>query len=118
MASLHVLIVEDEPLIGAAMEMLVEDLGGAAVGPFMSLTDGLAGLNTGQRIDCALLDCNLGRDASWPIADALAERGIPFAFTSGTGLGDIAPRFHDRPVFIKPVDEDRLKAFLASHAAP
>lgn len=31
-----VVIVEDEPLIGAAMEMLVEDMGGQTFGPFMN----------------------------------------------------------------------------------
>ena len=45
MTSFTVMIVEDEPLIGAAMEMLVEDLGGATHGPFMTLKDGLAGLD-------------------------------------------------------------------------
>lgn len=34
---LHVMIVEDEPLIGAAMQMLVEDLGGTVSGPHMTL---------------------------------------------------------------------------------
>lgn len=117
MTSFTVMIVEDEPLIGAAMEMLVEDLGGATHGPFMTLKDGLAGLDSGQAFDCALLDCNLGREASWPIADILAQRGIPFAFTSGKGLRDIEPRFHDRPIFIKPVDESKVKAFLLQFVA-
>jgi hypothetical protein len=116
MISLTVMIVEDEPLIGAAMEMLVEDIGGVAFGPFMTLHDALAGLDAGRRFHCALLDCNLGKDACWPIADILAQRGIPFAFTSGKGVRDIEPRFHDRPVFMKPIDESKVKAFLEQHA--
>ncbi len=68
-------------------------------------------------ISCALLDCNLGKETSWAIADILAQRGIPFAFTSGKGLRDIEPRFHDRPIFIKPVDESKVKAFIEHHAA-
>jgi DNA-binding response OmpR family regulator len=109
---LHVMIVEDEPLIGAAMQMLVEDIGGTVSGPHITLADGLAAVGTGSRVDYALLDCNLGRETSWPIAEALAARGIPFAFTSGKGIGDIDPRFADRPVFAKPVDENKLKSFL------
>lgn len=115
MTSLRVLIVEDEPLIGAAMEMLVEELGGSVAGPFMNLRDGLAAATSGERIDCALLDCNLGRDMSWPIADALAERRVPFAFTSGKGAKDIEPRFAGRPVFTKPVDDAKLKTFIQQH---
>ncbi len=112
MASLHVMIVEDEPLIGAAMQMFVEDPGGAARGPFMTLWAGLAGLAAGRRIEYARLKGNLGQDASRPITEILAERAIPFTFTSGEGLEDIEPRFHDRPVFTRPVDEAKLKAVL------
>lgn len=106
------MIVEDEPLIAAAMQMLVEDIGGVVSGPHMTLADGLAAAGNGKPLDCALLDCNLGREASWPIAQKLAERGVPFAFTSGKGPSDIDPRFSDRPIFAKPVDESRLKNFL------
>jgi len=110
----HVMIVEDEPLIGAAMQMFVEEVSGTVSGPHMTLADGLTAAREAAPIDVALLDCNLGRDTSWPIAEALAERGVPFAFTSGKGVGEIDPRFSDRPVFAKPVDEDRLKTYLES----
>jgi CheY-like chemotaxis protein len=116
MASLRVMIVEDEPLIGAAMEMLVEDLGGSVFGPFMNLRDGLAAAESGEVVNCALLDCNLAREMSWPIADALAARGVPFAFTSGKGAKDIEPRFAGRPVFTKPVDDSKLKTFILQHS--
>ena len=116
--SLHVLIVEDEPLIGAAMQMLVEDIGGTVSGPHVTLADGMAAAGNGDRIDCALLDCNLGRETSWPIAELLAARGVTFAFTSGKGVGDIDARFANRPVFSKPVDENQLKIFLESLKQP
>ncbi len=116
MPSLRVMIVEDEPLIAMAMEMLVEDLGGEVAGPCASVGDALAEMNTPGHIDVALLDCNLGKDHSWPVADALVARGVPFAFTSGQGIKDIDPRFHDRPVFAKPVDEEKLKRFLRQFA--
>lgn len=112
MTSLRVMIVEDEPLIAMAMEMLVEDEGGQPLGPHAAVAPAVAMVEGGEAIDVALLDCNLGRDASWPVADALAARGIPFAFTSGQGIKDIAERFAGRPVFAKPVDEEKLKRFL------
>ena len=43
MASLHVMIVEDEALIAMAMEMLVQDEGGVVVGPFAAVAPALAG---------------------------------------------------------------------------
>ncbi len=117
MTSLHVLIVEDEPLIAMAMEMLVQDEeGGVVLGPHGGVAPALADVAGGDRIDVALLDCNLGRESSWPVADALAQRGIPFAFTSGKGAGDIPERFHGRQVFSKPVDDNHIRRFLRQFA--
>jgi CheY-like chemotaxis protein len=116
MASLHVMIVEDEPLVAMAMEMLVEDAGGVAVGPFSTVKQALGALQSDERIDCALLDYNLGREPSWPVAEALAARGVAFAFTSGEDIKDIAKRFPGRPIFAKPIDEERLKRFVRQFA--
>ena len=116
MTSFRVMIVEDEPLIAMAMQMLVEDEGGEPLGPHAAVAPALAMVESGQAIEVALLDCNLGKDPSWPVADALAARGIPFAFTSGQGIKDIAERFAGRPVFAKPVDEEKLKRFLRQFA--
>jgi len=116
MASLHVMIVEDEPLVALAMEMLVQDVGGVAVGPFSTVKQALGGLEREGRIDCALLDYNLGRDPSWPVAEALAARGVPFAFSSGQDIEDIVARFPGRPIFAKPVDERKLKDFVRQFA--
>jgi CheY-like chemotaxis protein len=115
MPSLNVLIVEDEPLIAMMMEALVEDVGGVSHGPYANLPAALAAVESIGAIDVALLDCNLGRERTWPVADALAARGIPFAFTSGQGAKEIVDRFADRPVFAKPVDEERLKRFLRQY---
>lgn len=117
MASLYVMIVEDEPLIAMAMEMLVQDEeGGVALGPHGAVTPALAEIEKGGRIDVAMLDCNLGKDASWPVADALVARGIPFVFTTGQGGKDIPDRFHDRPAFPKPVDDEKLKRFIRRYS--
>lgn len=117
MTSLHVLIVEDEPLIAMAMEMLVQDEeGGVALGPHGAVAPALAEIEKTGRIDVAMLDCNLGREPVWPVADALAARGIPFAFTSGHGAKDIPDRFQDRVTFSKPISDEELKRFLRGYA--
>lgn len=109
---MKVLILEDEPLIALATQMLVEDEGWTAVGPFPQVGPALAAVTGGATIDCALLDCLVGDLASWPVADALAARGIPFAFTSGNDSRSMEPRFAAFPAFAKPVDETALKDFL------
>lgn len=118
MASLNVMIVEDEPLIAMAMEALVEDEGGKVLGPFTTAAAALKAAQFGQQIDCAMLDYNLGKESSAPVADMLASRNIPFVFISGQGLKDIEKRFANRPVLQKPVDDERLKRFLRQYARP
>ena len=64
-------------------------------------------------VDVALLDVNLGGGRnSYPVADALASRGVPFAFVTGYGSGGVLARYQDRPVLSKPVDQRHLEATL------
>ncbi len=54
---------------------------------------------------------NLGRDeTSYPVADALAARGIPFAFL--TGYGSLRKGYEGRPVLSKPIENRSLEAML------
>ena len=54
-------------------------------------------------VDVAVLDFNLGHENSLPIADLLAERGIPFLFATGYGDGlELPPRFRDVTLVKKP----------------
>ncbi|WOI52330.1 hypothetical protein [Parvularcula sp. LCG005] len=83
-APAKVLIVEDEPIIGADLCQMVAELGHEAVGPFASAEEAIDVI----AISCpsiALLDVNLtDGTTSEAVADALAERGIPFAFMTGS----------------------------------
>lgn len=112
-----VLIVEDEPLIALAMQMLVEDEGWSVLGPFATPAAARSALASGASFDVALLDCWLGNQSCWDIAETLEARSIPFAFASGRGKEEIDPRFAKRPVFEKPVDEEQVRRFLRSVAA-
>jgi DNA-binding response OmpR family regulator len=38
-----------------------------------------------EPVDVALIDVALGRELGLPVADALADKGIPFAFVTGYG---------------------------------
>jgi two-component sensor histidine kinase/CheY-like chemotaxis protein len=105
-SNLRILVLEDEPLIGMATSDLIEELGHSVVGPFFNLAatrDALAG-----EVDAAILDVNLGRDEAYPIAEALADRGIPFVFMTGYGPESLDKRFRQYPVLQKPVVRDTL----------
>jgi CheY-like chemotaxis protein len=109
---MRVLILEDELLLQMQMQLLVEDLGFEVVGPHASVAPAMADV-AADNVDCALLDLNLRGETSLAVADALAAKSIPFALTSGSNASDLTPRFAGRVVFIKPVDENQVKKFLA-----
>ena len=85
----RILIVDDEPLIAMMTAEWVEDLGHTPVGPARTLAEALELLGAGD-IDNAILDVSLGKEKSYPLADALVASRIPFAFATGA-LFDIEP---------------------------
>lgn len=77
-------MVEDEPIVGMLLEDMLLDLGVAVIGPAATLAEALALTGEGG-LDAALLDVNLGGERSYPVAEALAARGVPFLFLTGYG---------------------------------
>jgi CheY-like chemotaxis protein len=66
-----------------------------------------------ERPDAAILDVNLsGGEKSWPVADALAARNIPFVLS--TGGGEETPAHADRPRLIKPYTMENVARALDS----
>jgi len=113
---MRVLILEDELLLQMQMQLLVEDLGFEVVGPHGAVAPAMADVIS-DKVDCALLDLNLGGETSLAVADALAAKLLPFALTSGSNASDLKPRFPGRMVFMKPVDENQVRKFLTEVAA-
>jgi DNA-binding response OmpR family regulator len=82
LSGLRVLVVEDALLIADLITEALRDHGCSVVGPVPRLGQGSA-LATVEQLDGALLDVNLAGERCFPIAQALAARGIPFAFLTG-----------------------------------
>lgn len=98
------------------MAMHIEDslgeLGYSVVGPVPTIDEAIAYLET-EEIDAALLDVNLRNGiTSFPVARALDERSIPFAFLTGYGSKGLQEEFKDRQVLVKPVDAQLLAKTL------
>jgi CheY-like chemotaxis protein len=98
---LRVLIVEDEMLVAMNIEDMLLELGYEMAGLASRLAPALA-LAAECDADAAILDVNLAGEQSFPVADLLQERGIPFLFATGYGLSGIAERFRSRTVLQKP----------------
>ena len=100
----NVLVVEDCYLMAATLQDMLVDAG-AEVFLAPSVAASLAAMER-HSIDIACLDINLGAETSFPLADELAARGIPFVFVSAY-QPDIVPPAHRHRPFV-----DKLQAWL------
>ena len=78
------LVVEDEMMVAMYVEDLLTDLGYEVAGVATNLDQALPLAREGA-FDFAVLDINLAGQLSFPAADVLRQRGIPFLFASGYG---------------------------------
>jgi two-component sensor histidine kinase/CheY-like chemotaxis protein len=115
-ATLRILVVEDEPLIGMANCSLIEELGHSAVGPCVNIAASRTALT--ERLDAAILDVNLGDEEVYSIADELVGRGIPFVFMTGYGPDSLEARFRQYPILQKPIARDALAQAIEKLARP
>ena len=109
----RVLLVEDEALVAIMMRDMLTDLGFIVVGPVSNNSAALAAVRQ-SGVDCAVLDLNLGGTTSYPVADELSERGIPFVFVTGYDREAVDRRYCKIPMLQKPVDDQSLKGILAT----
>jgi DNA-binding response OmpR family regulator len=106
----RILLVEDEPMIAFALEDMVLELGFDVVGPAHRLSEALA-LAADAEVDAAVLDVNLNDVPSFPVADLLRERGIPFLFATGYAEGGVG--WNGKAIVIaKPYGRDQLARAL------
>jgi CheY-like chemotaxis protein len=113
LAGKRVLIVEDELIIAMTIEDFLLECGCIIVGPCSTVAQAMDAVRV-ETPDLAVLDVNLGGQTAYPVAFALAERHIPFVFTSGYGDQAIPPGHDDWKVCAKPFTGDELIAMLAA----
>ncbi|ALD99942.1 MULTISPECIES: response regulator [Pseudomonas] len=107
-----VLLVEDETMLATLMEMMLDDLGFATAYHASTLNEGIEYARNGE-YDLAILDINIIGGDSFPIAAAIADRGIPFMFCSGYGRLGIPDAWLDRRCVAKPFSAEQLSQALS-----
>lgn len=108
----RVLVVEDESLVAMMVEDCLIELGYEVAAVAANVDAALAALQGGD-IDCAMLDVNLGGTPSFPIAEALEARGIPYMFVTGYDGTAIPPNFRARHGLQKPFRMRELQQAMA-----
>src|SRR3954454_16183654 len=115
----RLLVVEDEYLIAVSLARALEGRGAEVVGPAGSVQDALALVEAaGDQLDGAVVDINLRDERVYPVADALAARGLPFVFLTGYDAQLIPDAYAGAPRCEKPVSSALLARKLSKAFHP
>lgn len=106
----RVLVAEDQALVASLLEGAVIGAGYSVLGPVGTVAKAMEIIAT-EAISAAVLDVNLPDGNSGPVADALADRRIPFLFVTGNPSG-ISKRHASAPVVIKPFAIAEVQAVI------
>jgi light-regulated signal transduction histidine kinase (bacteriophytochrome)/CheY-like chemotaxis protein len=111
-----VLLVEDSLIIALDAEDIIGRLGAETVSTAATVEAAFDSIDA-ARPTVAMLDINLGDRTSYPIADRLAELGVPFLFATGYGdQAQLPPAHADRTVVQKPYTLENLARAIGSLA--
>ncbi len=112
LATLRVLVVEDDYFIADDMARALRSVGAELLGTVPTGEVALALLSSEPRIDIAVLDINLRGQPVFPVAEQLRARNIPFVFATGYDEAAVPPAFSDVPHWEKPFDAHALARML------
>jgi CheY-like chemotaxis protein len=79
-----------------------------------SRIDEAVGFAQAAEIDFAVLDINVAGVQSFPVAEILRQRGIPFVFASGYGSEGLVDGYNHETVLRKPYEVQDLKQAIAA----
>jgi CheY-like chemotaxis protein len=113
LSSKRALVVEDEFLVAMMIVDMLVDLGCEVVGTATTLKVALE-KSSALALDFAVLDVNLNGELSYPAADILASRGIPFLFATGYNAKGLATFYQSVPRLQKPFDIKALEKAITN----
>jgi CheY-like chemotaxis protein len=108
----RVLVIEDEVIVGMLLEDMLDELGCEVAAISTHIEEALQLART-LDIDLAILDINLRGKPSFPVADVLSSRGVPFMFATGYGAQILKPPYSGTPILQKPFQLDDLQRMLS-----
>lgn len=111
MSGRRFLVVEDEPMIAMLLEDFLDVLGHRLGGVAENLEEARALAGAGE-YDAAILDVNIQGEKIWPVAEILAEKGVPLIIATG-GSEPFPDGFGNAIELLKPYNLASLEAALA-----
>lgn len=107
----RVLVVEDEALISMLIKDMLADIGCKCVDVAASVEGAIEVIGKAEP-NFAMLDINLNGKRSFPVADILQSREIPFVFLSGYGSRGLDTAYSGARVLQKPFQLGDLETAL------
>jgi len=107
---MRILILEDDPLTALDLQCLLEGCGHEIVGVCGTVAD--AGAQISDGVDFAFLDIDLPDGKSFPLAETLENRRVPFAFVSASRRSDLPATLRHVPFIPKPYQHAAIKRSL------
>jgi CheY-like chemotaxis protein len=107
----RILVVEDEVMVAWMLEDMLANLGCEVVGPATRIDQALTMLDV-EVFDAVVLDINLNGQKSYPVADALIARRVPFVFSTGYHRSSLLNGYTQFPMLQKPFAQSKLGEVL------
>ncbi|HEY2136417.1 MAG TPA: response regulator [Xanthobacteraceae bacterium] len=104
----RVLVIEDEAIVAMLLEDMLIDMGYEVVGTVGQFDQAVRAIDD-TACDFVILDVNLDGKETYPLADMLAARGVPFIFATGYGALGLKNGWRDFPVLEKPFQQRDLE---------
>lgn len=117
LASLKILVVEDDALIAMLLDDMLSELGCTVTGTAADVESALALAEAGA-FDAAILDVSLAGHSSLPVARLLDGKNKPYFFATGYGTLPEGMEDSGRHVLNKPYQLHQLEAALVSLGIP
>ena len=113
LAGKRLLILEDDYFVASDLAAWLENQGAEVVGPVGSVADAFLLINGEEtELHGAILDVNLTGERSFPIAEALHGRSVPFLFVTGYEASAIPEPYRSNERMEKPVHKPQLLRLL------
>ncbi len=112
----RILIIEDEFLVAMLLEDLLSEMGHCVVACIARIDNGMKFADHAD-LDFAILDVNVGGEQSFPVAEILRRRGIPFIFATGYGAGGVTSEFRNELTLQKPYEPRELERAIEQACA-
>ena len=107
-AGLTILALEDEPIVGLALEDLLREVGAKVY--LLQHNAEVPGILQARDFDLAILDVNVHGESSYEVASKIRARSIPIIFATGYGSVTHPLELADCPTVTKPYSLEGLEA--------